>query len=615
MCLWAAFFLLFMASIKNKYNILFYGFILSIGASLFYFRPLSSTWFPIIGGDGLGYYSYLPARYIYHDNNYEFKWFNKVYNDNYPFCSFDSPEDNFMVQYKDKRINKYYPGLSLLWTPFFVIAHGSAKLSGYKADGYSLPYQIAIAFASLCYLFLGLFYLRKLIQKLYHNELLSLIIPFTIFYGTHLFYYTVFLNSQSHTYSFTFVTLFLYFTYSFFNEADKKTFHLILSVLCFSILISIRPLNGLIVFAIPALIPNNFFKEKYKIKLESKSILPLVLVLLVIINTCVILYTQTETVIPYTYVNERFYFTNPKLFDVLFSYHAGLFTYVPLALISFFGVFYLKNKVQKFLFPAILFLILYLYSSWWYWPITTRALIDFYPIIALILAALLSKVINYPKLKTTFITLLFILTGYHQLKSFQLHNGILDENYTHSELYWQNFFRIHKTNLFTIPPTSIVEQNSFLENFETNTYVGLKSNQLSRTGSFSGLLDKDHPFSSIFRYNLPNFFTNQGIKKIRFSGWFYFNPEIKNAQVIFQFFNRKDSLLFETPYYISSDVIQYEKWDYKEFGCELSAEELNSKTIDHIQIFVWNDEAKGKLHIDDIKTEFILTDKSFEIVQ
>lgn len=600
---------------KNKYNALFLGFFLSITATLFYFRPLNSPWFPIIGGDGLGYYSYLPARYIYHDANYEFKWFNKAYNDNYPFCSFATPEDNFMVQYKDKRINKYYPGLSVLWTPFFFTAHLMAEPLGYHADGYSLPYQVAIAFACLCYLFLGLFYLRKLLQKLFQNELVSLVIPIIIFYGTHLFYYTVFLNSQSHVYSFTFISLFLYYAYSYFNEADKKNAHFLLSTLCFIILISIRPLNGLILLAIPAFIPTNFFKEKWKFSFETKLILPLCLIALFIVNTFVILYTQTGTIIPYTYVNERFNFTQPKLMDVMFSYHAGLFIYVPLAFVSILGIFYLQNKLQKILFPALLFLVLYLYSSWWYWPITTRALIDFYPIMAILLAAALHQFIKFPKYKTAVVTLLFVLTGYHQLKSFQLHNGILDENYTHAELFWRNFFRIHKSNQYVIPPSCIVEQKIYPEDFESNSYAGFTSNKTTHTGSYAALLDKDHPFSSALQYKLPDLYTKPGIKKIRFSGWYYFDNDLNNAQVILKFFNQKDSLLFETPYYIGEELIQHQTWDYKEFGYEMSDEELKSKPIDHIQLFIWNSEAKGELYLDDLKTEFILTDKSFEIVQ
>ena len=600
--------------LKNKYNALFIGFFISIVATLFYFRPLNSPWFRIIGGDGLGYYSYLPARYIYHDTNYTFNWFDKAYNDNY-VGGFANPTDNFMVKYKDKRINKYYPGLSLLWTPFFAAGHISAKLFNYNADGYSLPYQVAIALASLCYLFLGLFYLRKLLQKLFQNELVSLVIPIVIFYGTHLFYYTVFLNSQSHVYSFAFISLFLFFSYSYFNDASKKALYFLLSILCFVILISVRPLNGLILLAVPAFMPTDFFKEKIKLNFQRNQILPLALIGIFIINTCIILYKQTGSILPYTYVNETFYFNHPKLFDVLFSYHAGLFIYVPVAFISLFGIALLKTLKQKIIFPSILLLVLYLYSSWWYWPITSRAFIDFYPIMAIMLAAVLHKVIEYPKYKMAFITFLFILTGYHQLKSYQLHNGILDENYTHSELFWRNFFKIHKTNQYVIPPSCIVEQETNTENFETNTYTGIKSNQIAHSGTYCALLNKDYPFSASFQYKLPNLFAKSGVKKIRFSGWFYFDKDINNAQVYLKFFNQKDSLLFESAYYIGNELIRHQAWDYKEFGYELSDEELKTNAIDHIQLFIWNNEAKGQLQIDDIKTEFILTDKSFEIVQ
>ena len=599
---------------KNKYKTLFFGFFLSIIATLFYFRPLNSPWFRIIAGDGLGYYSYLPARYIYHDSNYDFKWFNKAYHDNYE-GGFANPEDNFIVQYQDKRINKYYPGLSVLWTPFFAVAHISAKLVGYKADGYSLPYQLAIAFASLCYLFLGLFYLRKLLQKIFNNELVSTIIPIIIFYGTHLFYYTLFLNALTHVYSFTFITAFIYYTYSCLNEADKRNTNMLYSILCFLILINIRPLNGLIILIIPALMPSTFSIKELKFTFHKKQLISLFAILLIILNTFIILYTQTGSVMPYTYVNERFYFNHPKLYDVLFSYHAGLFIYVPLAVISLFGIMYLKNRMQKILFPAILLLLLYLYSSWWYWPITTRAFVDFYPIMAIMLAAVMHKAIQHQKLKTSFIVLLFVLTGYHQLKSMQLHNGILDENYTHRDLFWRNFFKIHQSNLYVIPPSSITHEVSYTEDFETNTYIGYKTNKILHQGLQAALLDKDHAFSNVFSYKIPDFFSEAGVKKIRFSGWYYFANDISNAQIYLKFFNQKDSLLFETPYYIGSDLMQHDTWDYKEFGYELSDDELKSKGIDHIQLFVWNNEAKGELYLDDVKTEFIITDKSFEIVQ
>lgn len=614
MCLWAAFFV-FMNWFKNKYNTIFFGFILSIIVVFFYFRPLNSPWHKFIAGDGLGYYSYLPAKYIYHDNNYEFKWFNTIYNQNYAYSSFNTPDENFMVQYKERRINKYYQGLSFIWLPFFTVAHFTAKVFHFPADGYSLPYQLSIGLASLCFLFLGLFYLRKLIQKLFKDEFAATIIPIVIFYGTYLFYYSLFLNSLSHVYSFAFVSAFIYYAYSYFNDLNKKTTSLLLSLLCLAILVTIRPLNGLIILIVPALIPKHFFKEKQKLQFQKYHLFIVFILFADIVNVLSVSHTQTGAYIPYTYVNEKFYFNNPKLYDVLFSYHAGLFIYVPIALISLFGIFFLQTSKQKIIFPVILILVVYIYSSWWYWPITSRALIDFYPIVAILLSAVLHKTMIHKKIKLSFVTLLFFLVGYHQLKSMQLHNGILDENYTHSELFWRNFFKIHKSNSFTIPPSSIIKQIAFDENFETKEYLGNKSKKIKHQGLHSVLLDKEHPFSDVFEYKIPIIFKEKGIKKIRLSFWCYFKDSINTSQIYLKFFDSKNQLVSEIPFYINKDVIQYNAWDYKEFGYEISDEELKNNDIHHIQIFIWNNEGKSELYIDDVKVEFIITDKSYEIIQ
>ena len=151
-----------MALFKNKFDTLFFGFLISIIIVFLFFRPLNSPWHKFIAGDGFGYYSYLPATYIYNDTDYSFKWFNKIYKANYVYESFPNPEDNFLVAYNNKRINKYYQGLSYIWLPFFGVAHLVAKFFNYPADGFSQPYQLFIGFASIFYLIIGLVYLRKI---------------------------------------------------------------------------------------------------------------------------------------------------------------------------------------------------------------------------------------------------------------------------------------------------------------------------------------------------------------------------------------------------------------------------------------------------------------------
>ncbi len=606
---------------KNTYNKIYFGFILSILIVFFLTRPLNSPYNKFIDGDGLGYYVYLPATYIYHDTNFEFKWFNEVHQKNYEYSSTKNPSENFLSLYKGKYINKYYQGLSFLWLPFFTISHFAAKILNYPTDGFSLPYQLGIGFASLLYLFLGLFFLKKLLVILFKNELVSVLVPITIFYGTHLFNYSIQLNSQSHVYSFTFVTLFIYSAYLFFNQPDNKLKWFLLTSLFLIIICCIRPLNGLIILITPALIPSCFFKTKrHSEKIKFIHILISITIFAVLFNQFSILYAQTHSFIANTYSGDKFYFTNPKLFQTVIGYNAGLFLYVPIAGISFFGIFYLENMRQKIIFPLVFILVLYIYSSWWYWTITPRTLIDYYPILAILLAALLNHLskISYGKMLTIFILCLNL--SYYQLKNYQIHHGILDEFYTHKELFWKNFFKTIPSNLYSIPPSTILKEESHLENFETEYYTGRKSKYYKKEGNYSAVLDSISPFSKTFDYKMPSLYRNKGIKQIRFSFWCYFTEKINGIQIYFKFYNKADSLLSETPFYITPDKIQFGKWEYKEFGHEVYEKDLyhdknELENIDHVSIFIWNNESKNEAYFDQIKTEFILTNRDYEIIK
>ena len=59
----------------------------------------------------------------------------KYYPENY--------EKSFIYDVGDgKKANKTFPGVAVLYTPFFLIAHGLAGVTSFDADGYSNIYQI-----------------------------------------------------------------------------------------------------------------------------------------------------------------------------------------------------------------------------------------------------------------------------------------------------------------------------------------------------------------------------------------------------------------------------------------------------------------------------------------
>ena len=116
----------------------------------------------IIKADGKGYYEYLPATFIYNDLSWSF------------LDTLNTPGYYKHSEYIVGAIvgppgdlhNKYFIGTAILMTPFFAIAHCIAIIGDYPADGYSYPYQQTMWYSALFYLWIGLFFLRKILLKL-----------------------------------------------------------------------------------------------------------------------------------------------------------------------------------------------------------------------------------------------------------------------------------------------------------------------------------------------------------------------------------------------------------------------------------------------------------------
>jgi hypothetical protein len=599
---------------KDRHRSTFCFFLASVIVVFFSTRPLQSPWHPFIAGDGLGYYSYLPAKFIYNDVKYNFKWFNRAHDANYAYSTFKNPEDNLLVKYGDKRINKYYQGLSYIWLPFFAGAHLVATMCGYPADGFSAPYQAGIAFASMFYLLLGLIFLRKLILKLSGSELAAVCVPIAIFYGTHLFTYALSANSLSHSYSFTFVTLFLYCVVTLF-ESSNRARYFFLSFLCLVISVCIRPLNGLVILLVPFFVPPRFFsRSMQKVRITGPDVLIILVALGALYHQLSITHTQTGSFFAYTYTDEKFNFGQPRFFDTLFSYHIGLFVYVPLIMLSLFGIPFL-SKAQRIGLPLFFFGIIFLYSCWWYWPITTRAVIDFYAIPAIFLGALISRYAptRYCAALLLAVTLTVI---YFQFKSMQVRRGILHEYSTYREVFWRNFFRFHKASIYPISPSTILNKKEFVQDFETGNFAGNLATGIKHGGAYALLLDSAHYISKIAECPFPSIFNGTGYPKVRFSFWAYFDAGVNALHVFIQFKDKDDRVVFESPFYLNKEDIYPGEWDLKEFGCEANASDgLNAKSVDKIVFTIWNVEGRKNVYIDDAKVELIVADRSFETIR
>lgn len=359
------------------------------------FLPKEQGWKTIITSDGRGYYAYLPAIFIYGDLT--FKQVASTEKKNYNRYDF-LPE--YLVTVKTKTVNKYFSGVALLLMPFFLLALFFSWIVGLPLDGYSFFFQFFTGLGALFYLSSGLFFLLKTLQRMnISGSVISWVIT-AILLGTNLFYYSIWQPSMSHVYSFFAVNGFIYFALKTMERRDG--IHPVLMGLFFGFVILIRPVNGLAIFLIPFLCPGwNGFFSFLRYSATGKGLLAIPAAVTVIAIQPILWYFQTGEFLIWSYPNEGFYFANPEIMNILFSYRKGLFIYTPLLLLSILGLIPILSGKKFFRFISLLiFLILFtcLTASWWNWyygdGFGMRPFIDFYGLFAILIAIFLNSLSN-----------------------------------------------------------------------------------------------------------------------------------------------------------------------------------------------------------------------------
>jgi hypothetical protein len=124
--------------------------ILILGGWCFNHHEFDSEYNRPIRGDAKGYYAFLPAIFIYQDLSYDFV--DEMEMKYYPKDG--SFEKAFrMNQPNGTVVNKCFPGTSIFYLPFFLLALLFSWMIGLPVDGYSILFQWSIAFAHFFYLF------------------------------------------------------------------------------------------------------------------------------------------------------------------------------------------------------------------------------------------------------------------------------------------------------------------------------------------------------------------------------------------------------------------------------------------------------------------------------
>jgi hypothetical protein len=399
----------------------------------------------MIQSDGKGYYAWLPAIFIYHDLNFEFYEKTEIQN------SYDKNRvSDYRVNHNGQTLDKFTAGTGLCILPFFLAAHFLTVIFGYPADGYSQLYAIFVNIAALFYLFTGLHFLKKLLRLYNFKEGIISLILIAIVFGTNLFYYVIGEPSMSHIYSFAVVSIFLYYIKFYFMAPGRRP--MLISALSLGIILLIRPVNALILAAVPFLAGTRKNPKSglmFQLRNPDNAIISCILLLFVLVIQPVLFKIQSGEFLVYTYPGEGFNFLHPHILKVLFSYKKGLFLYTPMLLISLIGFIALfrKNRFEASSLLIFLGLITYVFSSWWNWwyggSFSSRVYVEYLPFFAILLAYSVT-LIPKGKLRITYVSIVLLLIMVCQIQTLQYRYLQIHWEEMTKEKYWDNFLRIDK---------------------------------------------------------------------------------------------------------------------------------------------------------------------------
>lgn len=382
------------------------------------------------------YYSYLPAALLQHD------------------LSFSQSKVPMQKMPNGNGNPKYTCGMAIMYAPFFLVGHKIAINQHSSLDGWSEPYATMIHFGSIFYVMLGLFFLRKLLL-LFYTETISAILLFIAFFGTNLFFYTLREGEYSHGYLFCLVSAFLYMIIKWHRQ--PKTSSSIILGLLIGLITLIRPTDGLffLLFVFYGVKDKVTFKAQMQFLLLHKWKLLIICVagFLMLLPQLLFWKIFMGSWLYFSYTNEGFFWGDPKIWEVLFSYRKGWLIYTPVMIFSLIGIFYMKKYVLEFRFGLILFFILNLYviSSWWCWwyggSFGMRALIETYPLLLLPFGAFLQHLFSSTSRFAIFDHLkkygipacIMFFVCLNVIQTYQYKAGLMHFDSMNKDAYWQVF--------------------------------------------------------------------------------------------------------------------------------------------------------------------------------
>lgn len=394
----------------------------------------------ILVHDAVFYYVYLPGILQYEDASFKFL-----------DDADKNVSNNFLVKRHSDGIRapKSTYGVALFELPFYTIAHQFAKFRNYKPNSFSAPYRLSILIACNFYLIIGLYYLRKLLLK-YFSRFATELTIIIIVLGTNFFTYLTYVPGMGHGYTFFSASLFLYCIDKW--QTEERAKYLYAACFFLGLIALIRPTNAS--FGIFLLLLHfESVNERLKFILKNLKfyIIGFLFMTLPLIPQFIYWKLNTGSWLFYSYGDETFFWNDPKIIEGLFSFRKGWLVYSPLMVLSLVGIFAKNEIIKKNRISIIFFLLINLYVtfSWWCWwyggSFGQRPMIDFYPLLAIPIAAILDNLFTKKRVvKIVSLSVICIFCLLSLFQNYQYHIGVIHYNSMTKATYKAVFLKTKK---------------------------------------------------------------------------------------------------------------------------------------------------------------------------
>lgn len=253
------------------------------------------------------------------------------------------PGNKYVTAPNGNKLLKTTMGLAFMYAPFYGFGHLNYYCAhGNPGTGIETEYRRSMTFFGICCLFIALIVLRKLLRKYFSEGIVATTI-LTLVFGTNAFYYATYEGCMPHIPDFMLFILFLFYIDKWYQKPSTGISALIGFIS--GLIVLIRPTNILVIilFLFYNVVRIKDLEERIKFFMEKWRLILIILTSAFVIWIPQMIYWHSITgrYIFYSYVGEHFFFSDPRIWQGLFSFRKGWLLYTPIGIFMLTGFGYM----------------------------------------------------------------------------------------------------------------------------------------------------------------------------------------------------------------------------------------------------------------------------------